>query len=161
MMSDHTPGPGGEGRLAAERLWDARQPLLSLRIDDVDLGRATRNAGWTVRHVLAHLLATDADLIWLLENLELDGRRAPHLTEEFDRQEMERSLETTADGALCELRRRAESWRRLLHGLHDDGLDAPVRVWWRRGHLPLRDALRDWYDHDRQHAEDIRIAIDG
>lgn len=55
----------------ARELREAREALLALVADlpETRLARATEQAGWTVRHELAHLAGADAELLRLLERL--------------------------------------------------------------------------------------------
>lgn len=135
-----------------------REALLEVAsgVNDVALTWPTRNAEWAVRDVLAHVLASDADLIWLLEAAANPPSTPPQVTLEQHQQEMARWAISTPDRMIQELKTRAGRWRALLDSLPDSAL--AVEAWWKEG--TLGDLVADWREHDRQHADDIRLALE-
>lgn len=144
-------------QLLAELAAD-REALLEVAygVDDAALTLPTRNAEWAVRDVLAHVLASDADLIWLFEAAADPPSTPPQVTLEQHQQEMARWSGSTRDTFVQELGERASRWRALLDELPDSAL--AVQTWWKEG--TLGDVVADWREHDRQHAEDIRLALE-
>ncbi|MCH8815303.1 MAG: maleylpyruvate isomerase N-terminal domain-containing protein [Chloroflexi bacterium] len=159
--------------LAAER-----EALLAVvpEVDEPALSLPTRNAGWTVRDVLAHVLASDADLIALLEEAARSGTRdlrIPGL--EKHQREMARWAEAAPRSFARKLRNRGGRWLELLTAPSSSTLTIPVSGnWWPQNALsgstsstpeesgavrPLADVVADWRGHDAQHAEDVRLAL--
>ncbi len=159
-----------------------REALLAVvsGVDEEALGWPTRNPGWTVRDVLAHVLASDADLISLAEAAGRPGTRTlrnPSL--EGHQQEMARWAEATPQAFAQELRERGNRWRELLAALSVAALGIPVKGnWWPPAALSdpavavpedtsggvraLWDVITDWRghdSHDSQHGEDVRLAL--
>jgi hypothetical protein len=160
--------------LAAER-----EALLAV-VSDVDeqaLARPTRNPEWTVRDVLAHVLASDADLISLVEAAgRPDTRTFRHPSLEGHQQEMARWAEATPQAFARELQQRGNRWRDLVVALPDSALGIPVSgSWWPPATLSgsaaaipvgtsggvraLGEVVGDWRGHDSQHGEDVRLAL--
>lgn len=147
------------GQLHAE-LAAEREALLAVvsGVHEEALKWPTRNPEWTVRDVLAHVLASDADLIWLLEAA---GRSStdPILLRSLEQhqQEMARWADATPQAFADELRERGDRWRALLAALPVSVFAMPVDVWWSKG--TLGDIVGDWRGHDSQHGEDVRLAL--
>lgn len=177
MSEQMDTNEGGPGRLAAD-LADEREALLAIAAGVAELALAwpTRNSGWTVRDVLAHVLASDADLIALLEAAVHPGPATlAHPSAEQHQGEMARWAEATPGAFVHDLRERAERWRELLVALPGSALAIPVSgAWWppsalsggpsdipggSDGTRALGDVLADWRGHDAQHAEDVRLAL--
>jgi hypothetical protein len=144
--------------LAAER-----EALLTVA-SDVDakaLSWPTRNSDWTVRDVLAHVLASDADLISLLEaagRSDADPLRL-HGLEQHQR-EMARWTDATPQALAEEMRQRGDRWRELLAALPDSASEVLVGAsGWIESERKLLDVVGDWREHDTQHAEDVRLAL--
>jgi len=142
----------------ATELSTGRQSLLAVldSLDEASLGLPTRNAGWTVRDVLAHTLASDADLIWMLESaagLASSAARA--------HADHEREMASWAKADVIAIRRAAseyaDRWRSLLAVLAPSSATTPVEIWWRSGRLC--DVLGDYVGHDAEHAQDVRRAL--
>ena len=167
---------GDQGRLHAE-LAAEREALLAVvsGVDDEALTWPTRNPGWTVRDVLAHVLASDADLISLLEAAGRPSTgtlRIPSLEEH--QREMAHWTEATPQALAREVRERGDRWQALLAVLPGSALAIPVSGnWWppsalsdspsavpesSSGARVLADVVADWRGHDSQHAEDVRLA---
>jgi uncharacterized protein (TIGR03083 family) len=159
-------------------LADEREALLAVAsgVDEGSLARPTRNPDWTVRDVLAHVLASDADLVWLLEEAIRSGTRiigTPGL--EGHQREMTRWAGATPPAFARELRERGNRWRELLAALPDAALSIAVSGdWWPQDALSgsgevepeisggvreLFDVIADWRGHDAQHAEDVRLTL--
>lgn len=158
-------------------LADEREALLAV-VSGMGAGSltlSTRNPDWTVRDVLAHVLASDADLIWLLEEASRSGTRTmgtPGL--EGHQREMARWAGATPDAFVREVRERGNRWREVLAALPDSVLTLSVSGdWWPQDALSgsgevepeisggvreLFDVIADWRGHDAQHAEDVRLA---
>ena len=145
-------------------------------VDEQALSWPTRNAGWTVRDVLAHVLASDADLIALLAEAARSGTggiRMPGLQEH--QREMDRWAEATPRSFARDLRKRGSRWRELLTAPPNSALAITVSGnWWPQNALsgsasstpeesggvrPLADVVADWRGHDAQHTEDVRLAL--
>jgi hypothetical protein len=97
-------------------LANEREVLLAIvsGVGEQALPWRTRNPDWTVRDLLAHILASDADLIWLLEEAlraGTDALRMPGL--EGHQREMAHWAEATPQGFAQELRERGNRWREL------------------------------------------------
>jgi hypothetical protein len=167
-----------EGEQLQGDLADEREALLAVvsGVDQPALARPTRNPDWEVRDVLAHVLASDADLILLLEAAGRPGSRTiamPGL--EGHQREMARWAGATPQAFGRELRELGDRWRELLAALPDAALSIPVSGnWWRQDALSgpasavpessggvrkLFDVVADWRGHDAQHAEDVRLAL--
>lgn len=137
-----------------------REALLAVvsHIQQQALAWPSRNAGWSVRDVLAHVLASDSDLISLVEAA---GRsRADFLglrDREAHEREMARWTDATPQELAEELRQRGDRWRELLTALPGSAFATPAVVWWMGG--TLGDAVASWRGHDRQHGEDLRLAL--
>jgi hypothetical protein len=116
------------------------------------------NPGWTGADVLAHVLAADADLIWLLTSVAAAG---PEVTLDEARDLAEKKSWAGSDlpALLAGLRTQGERVLALVQEASGAALDTRVRVWWRPGPTPLRDVIEDWRDHDAQHAADLRRAL--
>jgi hypothetical protein len=145
------------GDLVAER-----EALLTVacHLDDSMLALPTRNAGWMVRDVIAHELASDADLIALLvAGSEPAAVRIQGRSHGEHQQEMVRWAAATADELLIALKERRDEWRALLQALPHDTLTLPAETWWTPKPTALGDVLDDYRTHDREHAEDIRLAL--
>ena len=85
------------------------------------------------------------------------GRRAKQALEEAREQEMTRWTDANPQELAEELRQRGERWRELLIALPDSAFATPAVVWWMGG--TLGDAVASWRGHDRQHGEDLRLAL--
>jgi hypothetical protein len=150
------------GQLEAE-LAANRQALLAVAsgMDGRALSLPTRNPDWTVRDVLAHVLASDVDLIALLEaagDPSTDPLRL-HSLEEHER-EMARWMDATPEALANELRALGHRWRELLASLPRSASEILVGAsGWIEGERKLLDVIGDWRDHDAQHAEDVRLAL--
>jgi hypothetical protein len=118
----------------------------------------TRNPDWAVRDVLAHVLASDKDLI---EALEAAGRSSGGTLrlrgEQAHRQEMAGWTEARAEAIAEELRLRGERWRELLGALPGQAFATPVDAWW--AVRTLGDFVASYRGHDRQHGRDVRLAL--
>jgi uncharacterized protein (TIGR03083 family) len=148
-----------QGELRAER--EALLAVVS-RVEERTLAWPTRNPGWAVRDVIAHVLASDADLISLVEAAGRSGTDAVGLRgQEAHEQEMARWAEASPEALAAELRERGERWRGPLAALPDSAFAIPVQVWWQADPKALRDAVGDWRGHDTQHGEDVRLALEG
>ena len=165
------------GRLHAE-LTAEREALLTVvsGADEEALAWPTRNPGWTVRDVLAHVLASDADLISLLEAAGRPTTRTLRMPglEEHQR-EMARWTEAAPQALAREVRERGDRWQALLAALSGSALAIPVSGnWWpppalsdspsavpesSSGARVLADVVADWRGHDTQHSEDVRVAL--
>jgi len=140
------------------RLATGRQSLLATleTVDDTSLAKPTRNAEWTVRDVLAHVLASDVDLIWMLETARetVTGAARHHVDHEAE-------MARWADADVIAIRRAArefgDCWQHLLAVMLTSAATTHVEIWWRTGQLG--DVLNDYLDHDSQHADDIRLAL--
>ena len=143
--------------LAAER-----EALLAVvaGVDEQALTWPTRNPEWTVRDVLAHVLASDADLIWLLEAAHHSSTRPLRLESlEQHQQEMARWADATPKMFSQQLQERSDHWRELLAALPGSAFVIPATVYWAGPARTLADAIADWRGHDQQHAEDVRLAL--
>lgn len=155
-----------------------REALLAvvLGVDEQALPWPTRNPDSTVRDVLAHVLASDANLIWLLEEASRSGTRSIRMPGlKGHQREMTRWAEATPQALAQELRERGNRWRELLAVLPGSALAVPVSGdWWPEdamagsgaadpetagGLRPLSDVVADWRGHDAQHGEDVRLAL--
>jgi hypothetical protein len=164
-------------RLHAE-LTAEREALLAVvsGVEERSLALPTRNPGWTVRDVLAHVLASDADLILLLEAAAHPASQPlQHPGLEQHQREMSRWAEANPEMFVQQLRERADRWRELVTALPAPALAIPVRGdWWppsalsgspsaipesSGGARALADVVADWRGHDTQHAEDVRLAL--
>jgi hypothetical protein len=140
-----------------------REALLAVAsdVDERGLARPTRNPGWAVRHVLAHVLASDADLIALLEAAGDPGTDPlrHHSFEEHER-EMARWMDATPEAMAEELRERGDRWRELLAALLGPATEILVGAsGWIKGEMKLLDVVGYWPDHYSQHVEDVRLAL--
>ena len=168
-------------RLEAD-LGDEREALLAVvsGVQEKALTLPTRNPDWTVRDVLAHVLASDADLNLLLKAAIRSGTRTigmPGLEEH--QREMARWAGAIPQAFVQELRERGNRWRELLAALSVSALGIPVSGnWWPPAALSdpavavpedasggvraLWDVVTDWRghdSHDSQHGEDVRLAL--
>ena len=143
--------------LAAER--EALLAVVS-GVDEQALAWPTRNPGWTVRDVLAHVLASDADLISLLE---VAGSSSTHPLRTGSVEQHEQEMAGWADAApqalAEELQQRGDRWRALLAALPGSAFTIPVDAFWSGGVRTLRDVVADWRGHYPQHGEDVRLAL--
>jgi hypothetical protein len=166
------------GQLRAELVAE-RGALLAVvsGVDDEALTWPTRNPGWTVRDVLAHVLASDADLISLLKAAGRPGTRVLRMPslDEHER-EMARWADATPQMFLQHVRERGDRWRELVAALPGSASAVPVSGnWWppsalsgspsavpesSGGARPLAEVVADWRGHDTQHAEDVRLALE-
>jgi hypothetical protein len=144
------------------RLVQDREALLDLveTVANEDLRLATRNPGWTIRHVLSHVLAADMDLISVLEAAPKAGTSAciPRMrSHEQHELEMEQWASHNIESLHEQLSQRAELWKGLLANLPNGSLDTPVHV----GEIvgTVGDCIAAWEGHDEVHAEDIRLAL--
>lgn len=177
MATQQESGGRGLGQLRAELVAE-REALLAVMsgVDEEALTRPTRNPGWTVRDVLAHVLASDADLIALLEAAVHSGPPTlTHPSAERHQEEMARWADAPPQALVEHLRERADRWRELVAAVPGSALAIPVGgAWWppsallggqsavpqsAGGTRPLADVLADWRGHDTQHAEDVRLAL--
>jgi hypothetical protein len=129
---------------------------IAKRVDEAALALPTRNAEWSVRNVLAHVLASDADLIRVLR-CATGAQRAP-LTEQQHREEMARWEVAVPGAMLVALSDRARQWQRLLAALPLSLLDVRMQVWWKSG--SLINVVGDYVAHDPEHGEDVRLALE-
>ena len=159
-----------------------REALLAVvsGVDEQALKWPTRNPGWTVRDVLVHVLAADADLISLVEAAGRPGTRTLRMPSlEEHQREMARWAEASPQAFAQELRERGNRWRELLAALSVSALGIPVSGnWWPQAALSdsavavpedtsggvraLWDVVTDWRghdSHDSQHGEDVRLAL--
>ncbi len=149
-------------QLQAELAAD-REALLAVAsgVDGQDLARHTRNPGGAVRDVRAHVLASDADLISLLEaagNSIAEPIRINSL--EQHQEEMARWMDATPQALAQELRERGDRWRKLLAASPPSAFAITVGTsGWIKGAKRLLDVIGDWRGHDSQHAEDVRLAL--
>ena len=134
-----------------------RQALLATvqDADEQDLQQSTRNPGWTVQHVLAHVLAADADLIAILEAASRAGTHT-HVpsTGEHER-EMATWMTATLRAISSELGNRSERWEQLTIALGETSFAATVGG--RKS--TVGDLIADWQGHDVQHKEDVQLAV--
>lgn len=153
---------GDRGQLQAELTAD-REALLAVvsGVDEHALARPTRNPGWTVRDVLAHVLASDTDLISLVEAAgRSSSHPVPHPSLEQHQKEMARWTDATPQMFVQQLRERSNRWRALLDGLPDPAFAIPVQIGgWSDRVRTLGDVVGDWRGHDAEHAEDVRLAL--
>jgi hypothetical protein len=171
-----------EWRQLQAELVAEREALLAV-VSDVDeqaLAWPTRNPDWTVRDVLAHVVASDADLISLVEAAGRPGTRTLRMPSlEEHQREMARWAEATPQAFAQELRERGNRWRDLLAALSVSALGIPVSGnWWPPAALSdsavavpedtsgavraFWDVVTDWRghdSHDSQHGEDVRLAL--
>lgn len=139
-----------------------REALLAvvLGVDEQALPWPTRNPDSTVRDVLAHVLASDANLIWLLEEASRSGTRSIRMPGlKGHQREMTRWAEATPQALAQELRERGNRWRELLAALPDSAFEIPVDAFWGGGVRRLLDVLGDWRGHYPLHTEDVRQAL--
>ncbi len=136
----------------------SREALLAVaeRVRGDHLPRPTRNPGWTMAHVLAHVLAADADLAHLLETASTEAGAEMPDSNAHERQTA-RWLSAAPDALVEELRRRGARWRDLLASLPVEGLGRPVRGMQEGATVGATAA--EWRGHDDVHAEDVRLAI--
>jgi len=120
----------------------------------------TRNPDWTVRDVLAHVLASDLDLIALLEAAG-DPGADPILARSLEEHEREtaRWMYATPEAMAGELRERGVRWRELLDALPGPATEILVSAHWIEGERKLLDVAGDWPEHYSLHAEDVRLAL--
>lgn len=149
-------------QLQAELAAD-REALLAVAsgVVDQDLDRDTRNPGWAVRDVLAHVLASDADLIALLEAAGGSSAAPIRINSlEQHQAEMARWIEATPQALAQELRERGNRWRKLLAALPPSAFTITVGTsGWIKGAKSLLDVISDWRGHDSQHGEDVELAL--
>ena len=112
-----------------------------------DLGLPTRNPGWTVHHVLAHVLSDDADLIAYLKMslAEPANAKPPNVAEH--NAEMGICLVSGPKTLHHELETRGASWGRLL-------AKTPPSHW-----SNVAAFVNQWRGHDTVHNEDVRLAV--
>lgn len=148
----------GQDRAFHAELVADRDALLAIvsGIDDKSLALETRNPGWAVRDVLAHVVAVDTELVSTLETAVDRGSPKERSMQEYE-SEIERWVGASARTLVQELRARGERWRELLNQMPPSGLDEAAKVWWTKG--TLRDVLASWRDHDEQHSEDVRLSL--
>ncbi len=165
------------GQLQAD-LTAEREALLAIAsgVEEPALAWPTRNSGWTVRDVLAHVLASDADLIALLKAAaQSNSPTLTHPSAGQHQEEMARWADATPQAFVQHLQGRADRWRELLAALPGSALTIRVSgAWWppsalsggpsnapesTGGTRALADVLADWRGHDAQHAEDVRLAL--
>ena len=135
-----------------------REELLAVArtVDREALDRPTRNPGWTVRHVLAHVLAADADLVSIL-GMASDSTgdiRVPGAGEH--EREMARWMTATPESICEELRKRGDHWKRLMIAMPEASLAATAGVG--EGERTVGDLVSEWRGHDVQHREDVSLA---
>lgn len=152
---------GDPGRLHVELTAD-REALLAVvsGVHDEALTWPTRNAEWAVRDVLAHVLASDTDLILLVEaagRSSTDHLQLPGLEEH--QREMASWIDATPQAFVEQLRERGARWRALLAALPHSAFVIPAAVYWTGAPRALGDVVADWRGHDAQHAEDVRLAL--
>jgi uncharacterized protein (TIGR03083 family) len=146
-----------QGELATER--EALLAVVSA-VEEQALTWPTRNPGWAVRDVLAHVLASDADLISLVEvagRSSMHPLRLPGLEEH--QREMARWTDATLQAFAEQLRERGDRWQELLAALPRSAFAIPATVYWGGGMRTLADVVADWRGHYPQHAEDVRLAL--
>jgi hypothetical protein len=152
-----------ERRQLEAALADGREALLAVvsGVDEEALTWPTRNPDWAVRDVLAHVLASDTDLIALVEAAGSPGTgRVQTSGVEQHQKEMARWNDATAGALAEELRERGDRWQALLAALPGSAFAIPADAWWVRARK-LADVVADWRGHDTQHAEDVRLALAG
>jgi hypothetical protein len=144
-----------------EALASGRSSLLAIaeRVQPADLARPTRNAGWAVADVLAHVIASDGDLISLVEFSEGAREATAHETKTQHDADMRVWRDAAVPEITDELRRRGERWRTGLEAAPPAAV--PARAWWIDGERPLTEILADYLTHDAEHAEDVQLALDG
>ncbi|OGO49924.1 MAG: hypothetical protein A2148_07790 [Chloroflexi bacterium RBG_16_68_14] len=138
-------------------------------VDEQAVNWPTRNPGWAVRDVLAHVLASDADNILLLEAASRlsttplhGGSQVPAISLLSDKehgQEMARWTDATLQMFAQQLRERGDRCQALLDSLPDSAFEIPTAVHWRDGVKKLGDVLSDWRGHYPLHTEDVRLAL--
>jgi len=143
-------------RLLADLTIDREELLAVARTVDWEaLERPTRNPGWTVRHVLAHVLAADADLISVLEAAgDTTGDVRVPGTGEHEC-EMARWMTATPESICEELRKRGIHWKRLLVAMPGASLAATACVG--EGDRTVGELVSEWQGHDAQHGEDVSL----
>ena len=137
---------------------DRRALLDSVRaVDPKALRLATRNPGWTVGHVLAHVLAADADLIAFLEGACTANAHVRILGKARHELEMERWMTESPSAIVTQLRDRGRRWQRLLASLPEPSLDIGCDS----GKSPgtVGETVGHWVGHDVQHREDVELAL--
>jgi hypothetical protein len=110
--------------------------------------------------VLAHVLASDADHISLLEAAGGSSTHPLRIgNHEQHQQEMARWTDAAPQAFTGELRVRGNRWRELLAALPDSAFEIPVDAFWGGGVRRLLNVLGDWRGHYPLHTEDVRQAL--
>jgi hypothetical protein len=145
----------------ADALMEARAALLDVArtIRPEDLHRRTRNPEWRVGDVLAHVLASDADLISLLRAAGGAPDATAHETKSAHDDEMAAWRTETVDAIIAELRTRSTLWHAMIEDTRAIALGTPQRAWWLEEERPLAEIFRDFLTHDDEHTQDIRLAL--
>ncbi|MEX1253748.1 MAG: maleylpyruvate isomerase N-terminal domain-containing protein [Dehalococcoidia bacterium] len=148
-----------EAALAANR--EALLAIVS-QVDEGALSLPTRNAEWSVRDVIGHVLASDADLIALLEAA---GQTGATSVEGGSHEEHQLGMagwsDATPDALVDALRERSERWRALLASLPDEAWALPSQAWWTPAARALAEIVDDYRTHDAEHGEDVKLALEG
>ena len=140
-----------------------REALLAIvsKVDEGALSLPTRNPEWSVRDVIAHVLASDADLIALLESAGRAGATSvAGRSYEEHAQEIDRWSDVTPEALIGALRELSDRWRALLASLPNDAWALPAQAWWTPAARALREVIEDYRTHDAEHGEDVRQALE-
>jgi hypothetical protein len=109
-----------------------------------DLGLPIRNPGWSVGHVLAHGLASDADLIAFLKAAQTDAESASIPGQPVHDAEMAKWSSATLDAIRHEIRTREVRWMSQI-------TDFPALGW----SEVVQKVVNAWRGHDAVHGEDV------
>ena len=140
----------------------ARRDLLALAagVDPAAWERPSPNQDWTARDTLAHVVAAEEGMRARIERaLAGDAALRPDFDlHRWNRRQVERRREQSAEALLSELAAGRDASLRLLDGLDDGRLEAPIE------HPANREATVGWVfsriaEHQRAHADEIRRAI--
>ncbi len=144
-------------RLLSELSRDRRLLLAAARsVTDGDLGSPTRNPGWTVAHVLGHVLASDKALIDLLQAADQLEPASQESTQSHE-SEMDRWLGAGASDILSELEVRSRRWQDLLSKVTVSDLETMIET--SSGPKTVANRISEWHGHDAQHGEDVQLAV--
>jgi hypothetical protein len=121
----------------------------------------TEGTHWSVRHVLAHFVATEAGITRLVENIMAGGQGTP---EDFDvnaynERKVDGLKETTPEELLEQFSQLREISSTLVRGLHPEDLGKSGRHPW-LGLAPLGEIVKLMYRHNQIHQRDIRKAFE-
>lgn len=164
-MNEQTPDLNDRRTRLKYKMAEARQELVStlLGLTPEQMEYPTRNEGWNIRQVAAHIAAAEGSMEAIGQRILMQDPQQRETVANLDLARYNNSLiRRRADKTIPELISELESSRARMLEMLDRASDSDLDLSGSHpaaGEITLYGLFVVIYRHERQHAEDIREAI--